>query len=131
MAAVLVMLAGIWWMFGWKIPIYRTSPRLDLLFWMCLYAPVVEEIIYRSLLAVAVTPTIGVRATIVVSELVFAWIHVLRGTPSPENLIGGLVLAWAFIRSGTILVPIALHSAGNLIALADQIAGWYSFPANG
>lgn len=130
LAVLLTAYAGVWWMLGWKLPIYRTPPSLRSLIWMCLYAPVVEETIYRSLLAVALTPTIGVRGTIVVSGLIFAWIHVLRGNPSPENLIGGLILAWAFFRSGTILVPITLHSAGNFFALAGQVAGWYWFPVD-
>lgn len=128
LAALLTAYAGMWWLLGWKLPIYRTAPSLHALFWMCLYAPVVEETIYRSLLAVALAPTIGVRATIAASGLIFAWIHVLRGIPSPENLIGGLILAWAFFRSRTILIPIALHSAGNFFALAGQVAGWYLFP---
>jgi membrane protease YdiL (CAAX protease family) len=118
-AALLAMFAGIWGMFGWKIPIYRTSPSLHALIWMCVYAPVVEETIYRSLISVALIPSIGEWGTIIVSGVVFAGIHV------------GLILAWAFIRSGTILVPIALHSGGNFFALAGQIANWYWMPLDG
>lgn len=35
---------------------------------------------------------------------------------------------WAFLRSGTILVPLAMHSAGNLMALLAQVANWYWLP---
>jgi len=95
---------------------------------MCLYAPVVEELVYRSLLTHAVHPTVGDRGTIVVSGLVFAAIHVAYGNVSPENQVGGFVLAWAYLRSGTLLVPIALHAAGNAVAFLSQVASWYLLP---
>jgi membrane protease YdiL (CAAX protease family) len=53
---------------------------------------------------------------------------VLGGIASPENQIAGFLLAWAFLKIGTILVPLAMHSAGNLIALASHVAAWYWFP---
>jgi membrane protease YdiL (CAAX protease family) len=113
-----------------EIPVYRTDPR-DLssqLFLMCVYAPVAEEVVYRSLLVTAVFPVAGHYGTILISGLVFALIHVLGGIASPENQIAGFLLAWAFLKSGTILVPLAMHSAGNLIALASHVAAWYWFP---
>jgi len=30
-----------------------------------------------------------------------------------------------FLESETILMPLALHSVGNMLVLAGQIAGWY------
>jgi hypothetical protein len=44
---------------------------------------------------------------------------------SPENLVGGFFLAWAFLKSETILMPWLLHAVGNGIVLAAQVAGWY------
>ena len=75
----------------------------------------------------ALTPASSSGA-ILVSGLIFGLIHVLGGNASPENHIAGFMLAWAFLRSGTILVPIATHSAGNLLALSGQVAGWYLLP---
>jgi len=129
---VVLVFGGICLLIGKEMPPYRTGPH-DLpsqLFFMCVYAPVAEEVVYRSLLATAVFPTVGHTGTIVVSGLVFALIHVLGGNASPENQVAGFLLAWAFLHSGTILVPIAMHSAGNLIALASHVAAWYWFPAD-
>jgi len=95
------------------------------LFWMCFYAPLVEEIVFRSLLTAAVYPLIGQRGAIVVSGVVFAMIHVIGGNPGPDNQVAGFLLEWAFLRSGTILVPMAMHAAGNLIAFGIHIASWY------
>ena len=59
------------------------------------------------------------------SGTIFAGLHVLYGSPSPENLLGGFILSWAFLKSGTLIVPIALHSLGNLCAFVDQVAYFY------
>ena len=80
----------------------------------CLVAPLLEETIYRFALCSVGAVLLGRWPTIVLSGLVFAGLHVLYGSPSPENLIAGLFLGWAYLRSKNLLVPIALHSLGNL-----------------
>lgn len=107
---------------------YSTEPRFLNLVHMCVMAPVAEEVIFRALLTMAVLPTLGPRGTIALSGLVFAAIHVLGGNASPENQIAGFLLAWTFLKSRTILVPIAMHAGGNCFALAGQVACWYFFP---
>jgi membrane protease YdiL (CAAX protease family) len=92
---------------------------------MCLYAPIVEETVFRLLLTAALLPTLGERWTIVASGAAFAIVHILRGNPGPDNLIAGFMLEWAFLRSGTILVPLAFHAGGNLIALTSHVVIWY------
>lgn len=115
-----------------ELPIYRADPAelLPRFLLMCVSAPVVEEVVYRSLLISAVRPTVGDRGAIVVSGLTFAVLHWIYGNPSPENQIGGFLLACAYVRSGTILVPLALHAGGNLIVLISQVAAWYWLPAS-
>jgi membrane protease YdiL (CAAX protease family) len=122
---VVALAAGAWVLLGGTLPLTGTPPSFSALFFMCVYAPVYEEVVYRSLLTVAVAPSLGPRGTIACSGAVFALIHLLRGNASPENQIAGFFLEWAFLKSGTILVPMAMHSAGNLIALSMQVAGWY------
>ena len=121
----LVAYAGIWMLLGKELPVVRTAPGVEEFLWMCVHAPVTEEVIYRVLLIAAVLPTVGERGSIVVSGVLFALIHILSGRASPENQLAGFMLAWAYLKSGTILVPIAMHSGGNLIALGSQVAGWY------
>ena len=116
-----------WVTCGWELPIHRTPPSVHALIHMCLDAPVSEEIIFRALLTLAVLPTLGERGTIIFGGLVFAALHVLHGNPGPDNQIAGFMLGWAFLKSGTILVPLAMHSTGNLIALGIQIAAWYFY----
>lgn len=127
-AVVLAIYAVVWHTFRWTIPIYRTRPSLQSLVFMCVMAPVSEEVLFRALLTLAILPTCGQRGTIAVSGIIFAAVHLLGGRASPENLIAGFLLAWAFLKSGTILVPIAMHSGGNFFALAGQAAAWYFYP---
>lgn len=123
-ALFMIVSAAIWHLMGWPISWYRRQPSLGYFLLMCVRAPVGEEIVYRGLLTVAALPSFGRLGTIVLSGSVFALVHVLGGNPSPENQIAGFLLAWAFLKSQTILVPIAMHSAGNLIAFASQTVGW-------
>jgi uncharacterized protein len=93
---------------------------------MCLLAPAVEEGVYRVGLCCGVAALFGPSAAIVASGLLFGALHVLYGNPGPDNLVAGFFFAWAFLRSGSILVPIALHSLGNLCVLAAWVALWYA-----
>lgn len=120
-----IVCGGVYWLRGWPIPLIQTPPRLDVLIIYCIRAPIEEELIYRSLLIFAIAPTCGTLGTILISGALFGSIHVLGGNPGPDNLIAGFMLAWAFVKSKTILVPIAMHSAGNSIALSTHVASWY------
>ena len=111
----------------WTIPIYKTQPSVRVLVFMCIDAPVSEEILFRSLLTLAVLPTLGEWGTILVGGFLFSLLHVLSGNPGPDNQIAGFMLGWTFIKSKTILVPLAMHSGGNLIALGFQVAAWYFY----
>jgi membrane protease YdiL (CAAX protease family) len=112
---------------GRPLPIYVLRPD-D--FWpaflrMCVVAPIGEEATYRLGLCTGAVPLLRPWGTIAVSGLVFGALHVLYGNPGPDNLIAGFFLGWAYLKSGTILVPIVLHSLGNLCVVLAQVAGWY------
>ena len=61
---------------------------------------------------------------IAASGVIFAALHFVYGNPSPENAVGGLFLAWAYLKSETIVVPVLLHALGNSLVLAVQVAAW-------
>ena len=72
----------------------------------------------------AIYPKLGDWGSIAVSGAVFALAHVYTGMATPENQFAGFFLAWAYLKSKSILVPIAMHSGGNLIAMVVQISCW-------
>ncbi|MDZ4684990.1 MAG: type II CAAX endopeptidase family protein [Planctomycetaceae bacterium] len=128
-AACIAVGVGIGLGMGFVPPIHTTPPgRIGwALLGMCLIAPVLEETVYRLALCLPITAAIGPRTAIVVSGFVFGALHVVYGNPSPENLVGGFFLAWAYLKSQSLLMPVLLHSLGNLCALAAQVAAWFWF----
>jgi uncharacterized protein len=90
----------------------------------CVQAPLFEETLYRLILCAplaAVSPALAIT----ISGIVFAALHFVYGNPGADNFIAGYLLAWAYMKSGTIAVPIVLHAVGNAIAMGFQVAAWY------
>lgn len=87
------------------------------------YAPVVEEIAFRLLLCGPLAGRLSSAPNVAVSGAVFALAHVVYGGIGPDSLLGGFFLAWAFLRSGTIAVPILMHAIGNAALLALTASG--------
>jgi membrane protease YdiL (CAAX protease family) len=56
---------------------------------------------------------------------VFAGLHVVTGVASPDNLIAGYILAWAYLKSGSLFIPVTLHALGNLSVLIAEVAAWH------
>ncbi len=89
----------------------------------CVLAPIVEEVLYRVVFCTALVGLIGSRWTILLTGLIFAALHFAYGKPAPDNLFAGFFLAWVFLKSGSALVPVLLHSLGNVIVLATRTVG--------
>ena len=114
-------------LFGDQIPIYSTAPThiVNRFQQMCVVAPVLEEAIYRIVVCVSLVAVIGCWRTIAISGFLFGLLHVVYGNPSPENLVGGFFLTWAYLKSESVVLPVLLHSIGNGLALGAQVAAWY------
>lgn len=93
------------------------------------FAPVTEEIIFRGVLFRALADKVGMWGGAVISAAVFAVIHVEVVLSQPLALAGlfsvGLLLALAYHRTGSLLVPIVGHAVFNglsfsLALLADR-----------
>lgn len=132
-AAALGLSAAIFQFAGRPLAIQVTSPNAvtHRLLWMCCFAPTTEETVYRVTLCVCLVPSLGCWKTIFLSGGLFALLHVVYGNPSSENLVGGFFLAWAYLKSETILVPLLLHAGGNFIALSAQVGAWYAVESAG
>jgi membrane protease YdiL (CAAX protease family) len=112
---------------GIRMSIPATPPEraLSSLVSYCVSAPVLEEALYRLVLCVALVRIAGPWFTIFASGAIFAALHFIWGNASPDNFIAGYFLAWSFLKSGSILTPIVLHSLGNVCVLALYVANWY------
>jgi uncharacterized protein len=92
---------------------------------MCITAPLSEEVVYRLLFCPPIAALLGVRYCIVLNGLIFAGLHFLYGNPSPENILGGFILSWAFLKSETLIIPISLHAGGNFCAFLSNVGYFY------
>jgi len=97
------------------------SMAVGLLRQACVDAPVFEEGVYRLCLCVGLVGLVGRWPTVAVGGAVFGLLHVMYGNPGPDNFLAGYLLGWAYFKSGTIVVPIVMHSLGNLSIFAAQV----------
>ncbi len=128
-AACLTAGALLWKAMGNPLPTHTVAPAQiwSAFFRMCVFAPMLEEAIYRAVLCTGMAATLGAHWSIAISGFSFGLLHIVYGVPSPENLLGGFVLAWVYLRSSSIFVPLVFHAVGNLIVLLAQVGAWYSF----
>jgi membrane protease YdiL (CAAX protease family) len=86
---------GLWVAIGWRLPVEWVAPAeigprfLE----MCVFAPLLEEAIYRVALCVPLAALAGPRWALAASGAVFGLLHAVYGNPSPANLLGGFFLA--------------------------------------
>jgi membrane protease YdiL (CAAX protease family) len=118
---------GIWILTGHDLPLRPLPPaRVGTAFvWGCVQFPLLEESIYRLALCVPFAAFIRPVGAIALSGVLFGFLHVFYGNASADNLVAGYFLAWSFLKSGTIVVPVMLHSVGNACGLCVQVATWY------
>ena len=105
-----------------KLPPKYVSSRL---IQMCVVAPLLEETLYRVVLCAPLAAVVGARWAIFLAGVIFAGLHFAYGNPGPDNFIAGFFLAWAYLKSGSAVLPIALHSLGNGAAAAFQVFNWW------
>ncbi len=79
--------------------------------------PCVEEILFRGLLFGAFQKMWGVTGAILASSFLFVCVH-LQIVGFLALFLLGMILAWARLRSGSLGLPIILHSLNNAIAMA-------------
>jgi membrane protease YdiL (CAAX protease family) len=124
-----VLATGVLWLVGVEMdtaPRYTDAAQIPRDAWSALVlAPLIEEPIYRVILCAPLVAALGRAPAIVVSGVLFALIHVRYGVGAPTNFAGGFVFAWAFLKSDSLVVPVALHFLGNLVVLVGNIAQFY------
>ena len=87
-----------------------------------LVAPVAEEVLFRGIALPLLAKRFGAGAAVLLTALVFASLHFNAASFGPLLLLG-LVLALAYVYSGSLWTPIALHSLFNGVNIALLYAG--------
>jgi membrane protease YdiL (CAAX protease family) len=88
-------------------------------------APLVEETIYRWVFVTGLVAVAPRWLAVVASGALFAYLHFLYGNAGPDNFVGGYFFAWMYLKSGSIVVPIVFHAAGNGALIVLHVAAYY------
>lgn len=80
------------------------------------FAPLFEEVIFRGVIFGSVRSRHGVIAALLISSLCFGLAH---GVPSQivATFIIGLILGYAYLRSGSLITSMTLHALNNALAM--------------
>ena len=93
--------------------IYRTMNTISI----GIVGPLAEEIFFRGFLLGGLIRPLGVTAAVVVSSVIFAVNHGDVSVMVPV-FISGVLLAWVYVRTGSVWPSFVAHAGQNLIALA-------------
>ncbi|KGP90324.1 CAAX protease [Pontibacillus chungwhensis BH030062] len=80
-------------------------------------SPIYEEIFYRGFLYKWFRLKWGVSMSLVVSSVIFMLVHIPTYNTLPITFIGGLIFAWAYEKSGSVVPSMIIHGAFNGIAV--------------
>ncbi|MHC4506201.1 MAG: lysostaphin resistance A-like protein [Planctomycetota bacterium] len=104
------------------------SGIVALVLFMLVAAPLVEELVYRGVLYPALRVRLGRGWAVALSAVIFAAIHPLmmwRLFPPVTQLLGGLIFAWSYEKTRSLLHPVVFHVTGNAAILAWRIVVAY------
>ncbi len=88
-------------------------------------APVAEELFFRGLLQTFLATVVRNRwYAIVLSSIVFGAVHFQQPSATPALAVLGLLMGYAYERTGSLIPPIAIHAVFNLKTLVwDALSG--------
>ncbi|MFH1022236.1 MAG: CPBP family intramembrane glutamic endopeptidase [Planctomycetota bacterium] len=124
--AVLIAVEGVSWLARGRMVLPRLlgvrALDMDLVLAAGVFSPLVEDLVFLGLLYRALRPFLASWVTIPAVAGIFAGAHVLimyfaggaGGIPFPVNqLAGGVLFAFLFERTGTLVAPTLVHAAAN------------------
>lgn len=84
---------------------------------ICVLPAIFEEIFFRHLALGRLRGVTGVHGAVFVSSIMFGVLHIFAPLSIPILMVVGVVLGYARVLSGGLLLPILLHFAHNLIVI--------------
>ncbi|KKO53164.1 CPBP family intramembrane glutamic endopeptidase [Paenibacillus sp. DMB20] len=80
-------------------------------------SPFYEEIFYRGFIYRWLRTRVGMRWAIVISSLIFSAAHFPTLNVMPVSIVSGVVLAWTYERTGSVVPGMIVHGVYNTIAV--------------
>jgi membrane protease YdiL (CAAX protease family) len=92
--------------------------NLLIIFAFCIVAPIAEEFLFRGVILQRWATKWGMGAGLLSSSLLFGFLH-------PNNPLGlsilGLILGVFYIKTRSLIVPVAYHALNNILAVLPQL----------
>ena len=134
-AAVQSAMVGATWQFTGIRGVAGAIADLPIVFCLVL----AEELLFRGAVLRSLRELAGDRWAIVLTAVVFGLYHVLGTRYWAMGLVfhvlmptlGGLLFAWAAVRSGGLALPIGLHLGGNWVQASVAVFGPHALPGAG
>ncbi|KMJ57694.1 CAAX protease [Bacillus sp. LL01] len=86
-------------------------------------SPLYEEIFYRGFLYKWMRDKWDVTAGLLGSSLIFTIVHIPTYNTLPVNFISGMIFAWTYEKSGSIIPGIIIHAVFNGLAVVLTVVG--------
>lgn len=86
------------------------------------FAPLFEEVVFRGILFATLRRGMGAGAAIAASALVFAIAHGYGALGFADVLWSGVLWAWAFEKTGSVLPGMMAHAVSNLMVSITVLA---------
>ncbi|GIP58558.1 type II CAAX endopeptidase family protein [Paenibacillus sp. FSL W8-0186] len=86
-------------------------------------SPLYEELFYRGFMYRWLQARAGVGWGIMISSLIFTAAHYPTMNAMPVNFIAGVVLAWAYEKTGSVVPAMIIHGVTNTIAVLLTATG--------
>lgn len=108
-----------WGGFGMNMPAFSHREFIPYFIWVCLIAPITEEMVYRGVLLKVLSPY-GSKTAILISAVLFGAIHG-NLQQFPIAFLLGLLFGFISIKTGTIFYTIILHMFNNVYSVASGL----------
>ena len=86
-----------------------------------IFAPVIEELVFRGILFNRLKIRVGITAAMIISSFIFAIGHEFGGITSA--FIFGICMCMIYLKTDNILIPMAVHFTNNVVATVLNLAG--------
>ncbi len=80
-------------------------------------SPLYEELFYRGLIYTWLRQRTSILPSMLISSAIFTVVHIPTYNTLPINFVAGLITAWVYEKTGTILSSILVHASFNGLAV--------------
>ena len=100
--------------------IHKTNNGILFYLQILIFAPLLEEIIFRKILFTGLYKKYNIYVALINSSLIFSLIH-FNFLQSFETFFGGLLIAWIYFKTKSIIYPIIAHFLNNVFYVIDKV----------